>query len=391
MRNIWKILIAIVLCFLIFWGGFYVGQKFSVLPESFLNFQSNFFTGKNLSLFWEVWNILNNNYIKKENLDQNKAFYGALEGIVKSVGDDYTEFYTPDEAKIFNEDISGKFEGVGMEITIKKGLVTVVAPLENTPAWRAGIKAGDVILKIDGQDATNLKLQEAVRRIRGPKGTKVTLTIMRDEFSEPKDFVIVRDVIRVYSVRYKNINGIGYIKINNFGSNSVLEFSNAVTSLLRDGVKGFILDLRNNPGGFLEAAVSISGWFLKRGDKVVVEDFGGKSPQRIHRSQGPSILLGYPVVVILNNGSASASEILAAALRENNNVKIIGTKSFGKGSVQQVFYLSDGSLVKVTVALWLTPKGHIIEGKGIEPDIKIEEEKEEKVIEKAIEIINSQI
>ncbi len=391
MRNIWKILIAIVLCFLIFWGGFYVGQKFSVLPEGFLNFQSNFFTGKNLSLFWEVWNILNNNYIKKENLDQNKAFYGALEGIVKSVGDDYTEFYTPDEAKIFNEDISGKFEGVGMEITIKKGLVTVVAPLENTPAWRAGIKAGDVILKIDGQDATNLKLQEAVRRIRGPKGTKVTLTIMRDEFSEPKDFVIVRDVIRVYSVRYKNINGIGYIKINNFGSNSVLEFSNAVTSLLRDGVKGFILDLRNNPGGFLEAAVSISGWFLKRGDKVVVEDFGGKSPQRIHRSQGPSILLGYPVVVILNNGSASASEILAAALRENNNVKIIGTKSFGKGSVQQVFYLSDGSLVKVTVALWLTPKGHIIEGKGIEPDIKIEEEKEEKVIEKAIEIISSQI
>ena len=392
MKKIFYIIIFIFIVFGAFWGGFFTAKHYGVLPDNLLNFQSNFFSGQNLTLFWEAWQAVSNKFIDREKIDQKKAFYGALQGMVKSIGDDYTEFYSPQEAKIFNEDISGSFEGVGMEITVRRGIITVVSPLEDTPAWRAGIKSGDLILKINNEDATNLKLEEAVMRIRGPKGTKVILTIMREDFKEPKDIEIVRDVIVVHAVKFKMLeNNIGYIKILNFGKNSVPEFYNAINDLLTKGANKLILDLRNNPGGFLESAVIISSWFLPKGDKVVIEDFGGKSPQRIHRSLGPGILSNLPLVVLVNRGSASASEILAGALRDNLNVKILGEKTFGKGSVQEVVNLSDGSLVKVTVARWLTPKGKLIEGKGINPDIEIksESDKEDLVLNKAIEILKN--
>jgi len=392
MKKIFYIIIFIFIVFGAFWGGFFTAKHYGVLPDNLLNFQSNFFSGQNLTLFWEAWQAVSNKFIDREKIDQKKAFYGALQGMVKSIGDDYTEFYSPQEAKIFNEDISGSFEGVGMEITVRRGIITVVSPLEDTPAWRAGIKSGDLILKINNEDATNLKLEEAVMRIRGPKGTKVILTIMREDFKEPKDIEIVRDVIVVHAVKFKMLeNNIGYIKILNFGKNSVPEFYNAINDLLTKGANKLILDLRNNPGGFLESAVIISSWFLPKGDKVVIEDFGGKSPQRIHRSLGPGILSNLPLVVLVNRGSASASEILAGALRDNLNVKILGEKTFGKGSVQEVVNLSDGSLVKVTVARWLTPKGKLIEGKGIDPDIEIknESDKEDLVLNKAIEILKN--
>jgi len=392
MKKIFYIIIFIFIVFGAFWGGFFTAKHYGVLPDNLLNFQSNFFSGQNLTLFWEAWQAVSNKFIDREKIDQKKAFYGALQGMVKSIGDDYTEFYSPQEAKIFNEDISGSFEGVGMEITVRRGIITVVSPLEDTPAWRAGIKSGDLILKINNEDATNLKLEEAVMKIRGPKGTKVILTIMREDFKEPKDIEIVRDVIVVHAVKFKMLeNNIGYIKILNFGKNSVPEFYNAINDLLTKGANKLILDLRNNPGGFLESAVIISSWFLPKGDKVVIEDFGGKSPQRIHRSLGPGILSNLPLVVLVNRGSASASEILAGALRDNLNVKILGEKTFGKGSVQEVVNLSDGSLVKVTVARWLTPKGKLIEGKGIDPDIEIknESDKEDLVLNKAVEILKN--
>jgi carboxyl-terminal processing protease len=392
MKKIFYIIIFIFIVFGAFWGGFFTAKHYGVLPDNLLNFQSNFFSGQNLTLFWEAWQAVSNKFIDREKIDQKKAFYGALQGMVKSIGDDYTEFYSPQEAKIFNEDISGSFEGVGMEITVRRGIITVVSPLEDTPAWRAGIKSGDLILKINNEDATNLKLEEAVMKIRGPKGTKVILTIMREDFKEPKDIEIVRDVIVVHAVKFKMLeNNIGYIKILNFGKNSVPEFYNAINDLLTKGANKLILDLRNNPGGFLESAVIISSWFLPKGDKVVIEDFGGKSPQRVHRSLGPGILSNLPLVVLVNRGSASASEILAGALRDNLNVKILGEKTFGKGSVQEVVNLSDGSLVKVTVARWLTPKGKLIEGKGIDPDIEIknESDKEDLVLNKAIEILKN--
>lgn len=389
MSKIAKIFLFFLGAILIFWSGFYLGSKFSFAPEKFLNFNTSFFSGKNIGLFWEVWKILETKYIDKQKIDIQKAFYGALNGLVKSVGDDYTEFYSPEEAKIFNEDISGSFEGVGMEITIKKGLVTVVAPLEDTPAWKAGIKSGDIILKINGEDATNLKLQEAVQKIRGPKGTTVTLTIMRDEFSEPRDFTIVRDVIIVHAVKFKMLDfNVGYIKLINFGANSLPEFRQAVISLLSQGAQKFIIDLRNNPGGFLESATAIAGWFLPKGYVVVKEDFGPQQTPRIHLSEGPGILKDYPIIILVNQGSASASEILAGALKDNLGVKLIGQKTFGKGSVQQVFNLSDGSLVKVTIARWLTPKNNLIEGKGVEPDIKVEDKEGKDVaLDKALELI----
>mgnify|MGYP000420136631 CR=1 FL=1 len=390
MKRVFYSVIFVLVIFISFWVGFFTARHYSILPQNFFDFQKNFFSGQNLSLFWESWEAISNKFIDREKIDPQKAFYGALEGMVKAIGDDYTEFYSPQAAKIFNEDISGSFEGVGMEITIKKGIITVVSPLEDTPAWRAGIKSGDLILKINNEDATNLKLEEAVMKIRGPKGTKVILTIMREDFKEPKDIEIIRDVIIIHSVKYKIIKDkIGYIKILNFGKNSVPEFYKAVNEIFQEGADKIILDLRNNPGGFLEAAVAISSWFLPKGEKVVIEDFGGKSLSRVHRSFGPGILSRFPIVVLVNRGSASASEILAGALRDNLNVKIIGDRTFGKGSVQEVVNLSDGSLIKITIARWLTPKSYLIENKGIEPDIvvKDEDEKEDLVLKKAIEII----
>lgn len=347
------------------------------------------------SLFWEAYNKLQDNFVNGKNIDKQKIIYGAISGMVKALDDPYTVFFPPKEAKVFEEDVRGVFEGVGMEIGIRKGQLQVIAPLEGTPAKRAGLRPGDKILKVDDTSTVDMTLDEAVRLIRGPKGTKVVLTIFRDTWDKSREIEIERTVIEIPSLSLEiRQDKIAYLKLFHFSEKAATDFRKAAIEILNSDAQKIVLDLRNNPGGLLEVAQNIGGWFLQRGEIVAIEDFGnGKKTE--FNSQGPSRLANYPIVVLINEGSASAAEILAGALRDNRGVLLVGTKSFGKGSVQTLEKLRDGSSLKITVARWLTPKGATLSGNGLEPDIKVEMTDEDfnqgkdPQLEKALEVIKN--
>jgi len=346
------------------------------------------------SIFWETWKKIEENYVFPKSLDIQKMIYGATAGMVKSLEDPYTTFFDPDETKIFLEDVKGEFEGIGIEIGIKEEQLQVIAPLEGTPAQKAGLRTKDKILEIDGKSTTDLTVEKAATLIRGPKGTKVSLTILRDGWKEPQNFTIIRDVIKIPSLKFEiKEENIAYIKIFQFSENIDWDFQEVALKILNSPIKKIVLDLRNNPGGYLERAQDIAKWFLEKDQIIVIEDFGGKKEEEVYKTEKNGKLSSYPVVILINGGSASASEILAAALQDNRNVKLIGEKSFGKGSVQELESLRDGSTLKVTVANWLTPKRELITGKGLEPDIKVEmtekdyNENKDPQLEKAIEVI----
>jgi len=314
--------------------------------------------------------------------------------MVKALNDPYTVFFPPEDSKIFQEDVKGSFEGVGMEIGIRDNQLQVISPLEGTPAERAGIRAGDIIVAVNGTSTASIALEKAVKWIRGPKGSEVTLTIMREGWKEAKEIKIVRDTISIPAVRWElKENNIAYLKIYQFSGNAAFEFSKAAVEILNSPAEKIIIDLRNNPGGYLEVVQDIAGWFLKKDELVAIEDFGPNQEKTEYRSKGKGNFSNYPVVILINQGSASASEILAGALRDNLGIKLIGERSFGKGSVQTLEQLRDGSSVKITVAKWLTPKGESISEKGLEPDIKLEmteqdyESGKDPQLDKAIEII----
>jgi len=346
------------------------------------------------SLFWEAWKVLEENFVDKDKLDVQNMIYGAISGIAKSLEDPYTVFLNPEETERFKEDISGQFEGVGMEIGIRKGQLQVIAPLEDTPAQKTGLRAGDKILKINDTMTTDLTIDEAVSLIRGPKGTEVNLTIFREEWGTTKEIKIVRNVIIVPSLKWELKEGnIAYIKLYQFSEKAAFDFRVIATEILNSSARKIILDLRDNPGGYLEIAQEISGWFLERGEIVVIEDFGEGRKKEEYKAEGQAKFLEYPIVILINQGSASASEILAGALRDNRGILLIGEKSFGKGSVQELKRLSKGSSLKITIAKWLTPKGELITDKGLEPDIKVEmteedyEKEKDPQLDKALEVI----
>jgi carboxyl-terminal processing protease len=281
-----------------------------------------------------------------------------------------------------------------MEIGIKKSVLTVIAPLEGTPAQKAGIRAGDLILKIGDKNTDGLSAEEAVTLIRGPRGSTVKLSVMRSSWEKSKDFEITREVIQVPSVKWElKYGNIAYVRLFQFSQNAGQEFQKIAGEIAVSPAKKIVLDLRNNPGGYLEVAQYIGGWLLDRGQLVVVEDFAAQGKKQEYRAEGPSKLTSYPIVVLMNEGSASASEILAGALRDNRNVKLVGMKSYGKGSVQELQNLRDGSSLKITVANWLTPKGTHINGTGLEPDVKVEiseqdlKDAKDPQLDKAIEIV----
>jgi len=350
------------------------------------------------SLFWEAWKVIQEKFVDKTKIDVQNMIYGAISGMVNSLGDPYTVFFPPEETKRFIEDVKGSFEGVGMEIDIRKGQLQVVAPLEGTPAQRAGLKPGDKIMEINGTTTADMTSEEAVNLIRGPSGTEVTLTIFREGWKETEDFKIVRATIEVPSLKLDiRDDNIAYLRLYQFSEQASFDFSAAAIKILSSSADRIILDLRSNPGGYLEVAQDIAGWFLKEGDIVAIEDFGEGVKQQLYKSQGNSQLLSYPLVVLINKGSASGAEILAGALRDDREIKLIGESSFGKGSVQELAKLKEGSSLKITIAKWLTPKGDLITGKGLEPDIKAEmteeeyaaavEEGKDLQLDKAVEII----
>ncbi len=324
------------------------------------------------SLFWKVWELLKDKYVDRAGLDANKLFYGAIDGMLAASGDPYTTFFSPEENKEFNEDMSGTFEGIGAEMGIKDEIITIIAPLEGMPAERAGLLPGDKIVKIDDVASSSYSLDEAVKHIRGPKGTSVKLTIFREGDEETRDIVVERGVISVKSVRSEVKEGnIAYIRVSRFGEDTDALFTEALKVAVRDQSQGIIIDLRNNPGGFLDSAVEMASLMLPSGNIVVMEEDGAGKRKEL-KARGGDIASSIPTVVLINEGSASASEILAGALSENrDNVTLIGKKSFGKGSVQEVIPVGTDTSVKITVARWLTPEGHQINKAGISPDIEV--------------------
>lgn len=360
------------------------------------------------SQFWQAWNIAEGKYVDIDKIKRQEMVYGAIAGMVKSLGDPYTVFFPPEETKIFQSEIKGEFEGVGMEIGIRKDVLTVVAPLKGTPAEQAGIRAGDKILKIDEEVTAEMTIEQAVRRIRGPKGTKVKLAIVRNGEDESRVIEIERGLIKIPVIATettqvlaakdgkkteKDLGDIFVIRLYNFSENSPNSFRGALREMIEKNKSKLIIDLRNNPGGFLEAAVDIASWFLPQGETVVKEDFGGKANPIIHRSRGYNIFRDIPIIILVNQGSASASEILAGALRDYGKAKLIGEKTFGKGSVQELLPLAADTSLKVTIAKWLTPKGQALSEGGLEPDIEVKPAKEDIeagrdiVMEKAVELL----
>lgn len=382
------IFIFLISALLVSFGlGFFVGEsqvECPICPPEEIDF----------SLFWEAYYQLQEKFSDPEKLDVEKIIYGAISGMVKSLEDPYTIFLNPEETKRFQEDVKGVFEGVGMEIGVRKGELTVISPLEGTPAKEAGIRAGDTIIKIDDTVTSDITINEAVGLIRGPKGTEVTLTIFRKDWERTKDIKIVRAAIEIPSLTWELKEGnIAYLKLFHFTERARFDFSKAAVEILNSDAEKIILDLRNNPGGFLEVAQEIAGWFLERGKVVAIEDFGGGKTKKEYKAKGNARFVDYQMVILINQGTASASEILAGALRDHRGIKLIGERSFGKGSIQELSELKEGSSLKITVAKWLTPKGEILTDRGLEPDIRVEiteedyEEDRDPQLDKAIEII----
>ena len=392
-KKLLKIGVIVVIAAALFFGGFFIGKELTPPPlPTTTTEQTAILGGNSLDLFWQTIKLLKDRYVHSERFDGKEAVYGAIKGMVRSLDDPYTEFLEPRQATILKENLSGSFSGIGIEIGLRNNVLTVIAPLADTPADRVGLKARDKILKIDGTDTYNMSLDEAVSRIRGPRDTKVTLSIFREGWGKARDFTIVREVIKIKGIEAKVLeDDIAYIKLNNFDQSVYGNFISYIEQLTSSGPKKYIIDLRNNPGGFLEMAVDLAGWFLNKGDLVVIEDFGGKAEQKKSYSRGPGVLANSPVVILINEGSASASEIFAGALRDNRKVMLIGEKTFGKGSVQEGIDLPDGSILKVTIANWLTPHGTVIEGKGLEPDIAVVDKNPnddiDAQLQKAIEVI----
>ncbi|XOB46508.1 MAG: S41 family peptidase [Candidatus Nealsonbacteria bacterium] len=387
----------VIVIFAVFGLGFWTGENqvvCDVCPPEDINF----------SLFWEAYHKLQEKFVDKEKIDIQKIIYGAISGMVKSLEDPYTVFLPPEDTKKFKEDVEGVFEGVGMEIGIRKGQVQVIAPLEGTPAQKAGLRAGDKIIKVNDILTMDLTIDEVVSLIRGPRGTEVLLTIYREDWGETQEVGIVRGVIEVPSLKWELLTSTGevggkdadiaYIKLYQFSRKAALDFRKASFEILDSPAKKIILDLRNNPGGLLVIAQDIAGWFLESGELVVIEDF--RNGNRIeYKSYGNGTFLDYKIVILINEGSASGSEILAGALRDNRDILLIGKKSFGKGSVQELEDLRGGSSLKITIAKWLTPKGQLITGSGLEPDIRVEmssedyDEGRDPQLNKAVEVIKN--
>lgn len=351
------------------------------------------------SAFWKAWNLINEKYVPAsttaEQVSDEEKVYGAIQGLASSLEDPYTVFFPPVEAEIFESDIRGNFEGVGMEVLAQGGAVTVIAPLKNSPAERAGMHAGDRIIRINDEATAGLSTEDAVSMIRGPRGTTVRLTVVRDGVKEPFDISIERAIIDIPTINTQVLPG-GVFKIDlySFSLNSPNLFRGALREFILSGNDKLILDLRGNPGGYLEAAIDMSSWFLPSSQVVVREDFGGRKEERAYRSRGYDIFTDeLKFVILVDKGSASASEILAGALQEHGKAIVVGETTFGKGSVQELVDITSDTSLKLTVARWLTPNGVSISEKGVVPDHIVERTAEDRAagrdpqLAKALEIL----
>jgi len=328
-------------------------------------------TYENLKVFTEVLSLVESNYV--DTVDPKKLVYGAIRGMLKEL-DPHTVFMTEEMFKEMQVDTKGEFGGLGITISMQNDVLTVISPIEDTPAWRAGIKAGDRIVKVDGESTKDITISEAVKMMRGVPGTSVVIAVMREGLKEPKDYSIVRDIIKLKSVKYKVLDdNIGYVRITSFQERTNPDLRAALQEIFAgdEALRGLVLDLRNNPGGLLDQAVKVSGEFLEK-DKLVVYTKGRRQNNNTeYNVRKGGARTDYPMVVLVNRGSASASEIVAGALQDWERAVILGTSTFGKGSVQTVIPLEDGSGLRLTTAKYFTPKGRSIQNTGITPDIEV--------------------
>jgi len=329
---------------------------------------------ENLKVFTEALSYVESNYV--EEVEPEKVIQGAIRGMLKTL-DPHSSYMPPDVYREMQVETEGRFGGLGIEISMRDDVLTVVSPIEGTPAFRAGIQPGDQIIKVDGESTKEMSLVDAVKKLRGPEGSSVTISIFRQGFTEPKDFILSRAVIQIKSVRWTKLqNDIGYVKLRSFHKTTEEELEEALQDLGEQHIKTLVLDLRNNPGGLLEQAIAVSNVFLEGGQLIVYTK--GRLPNQNMKgfSKSEGFHVSYPMTVIINGGSASASEIVAGALQDLHRATVVGTQSFGKGSVQTIIPLSDGSGLRLTTAKYYTPKGGEIHGKGITPDIVIERPQE---------------
>lgn len=402
MRKLFQIkyIVVVLLIAGFFVLGVYVG--FNQLPaitkvRNLSNIDTAVETKVDFSPFWKVWNDIKEKYPNGENVSDQDRVYGAISGLVSSLDDPYSVFFNPDETKSFQEDISGNFTGVGMEVSIKDKVLIVVAPLKNTPAEKAGVKSGDKIVKINDTTTADIKIEEAIKLIRGEKGTTVSLTVIREGETEPLNIKIIRDIINIPTLdTEKRDDGIFVIKLYSFTGDSANLFRNAMKEFRDANTDKLLLDLRGNPGGYLEAAVDIASWFLPKGKVVVKEDYGDNTKEKLFRSKGHATWnKKLKFTILIDGGSASASEIVAGALQDHKIAKLVGSQSFGKGSVQEVVNVTSDTILKITIAKWLTPDGHQISKKGLTPDYKIDftkedySKKKDPQLEKAVQVLNT--
>lgn len=381
-RNYLGIGLALLLVTAAFFSGLQLGEN-----KSPGNLEANLFSffstapqkpdDADLTEFWRVWDLLDEKFVvssSTKTLTTEDKIRGAIDGLVATYDDPYTIYLPPDDANYFGEDISGNFGGVGMEVGIRNGVITVISPLPDTPAANAGILPGDIIAKIDGVSTQKMGIDEAVRLIRGEIGTEVALTIAREGETDFLEIIVVRDNITIPTVETELRDGVYIISLYNFNAISEMKMQEALRTYVESGSRKLVLDLRGNPGGFLQSAVAIASYFLPTGKPVVREGFGDEIDGEVFRSTGRTLREFAPeeMVVLINGGSASASEILAGALSEHGVATLMGDTSFGKGSVQELIDLPDGSALKVTIARWYTPNGVSISDGGLDPDIFVE-------------------
>ncbi len=337
---------------------------------------------KYMRIFTDALRIVKENYV--EQIGMKELIYGALNGMTKSL-DPFSSFFTPKQYENFRQETEGEFGGVGIEIGMEKGRPVVISPIEGTPAFRAGIKAGDVILEINGEDTSNMNLMDVVQKIRGKVGTKVQLTIYRKGVEKPMKIELERALIKIESVKWTTLEDVGYIKLSQFNENVSSQVEKALKELVSQEVKGVILDLRNDPGGLLSEAINVADLFLPEGKLVVYTKSRKGEIQNHFAKRKPIVPEDLPIIVLINKGSASASEIVTGALQDYKRALIVGEKSFGKASVQNIIPLEDGSALKLTVAYYYTPLGRLIHNKGIVPDVLVQmDEKQEEALQEAI-------
>ncbi len=366
--------LVIVVAVLIFAAGYILGGA-SELSRHKLN----------LSQFWNVYDLIEQRYVGS--IDKNKAIEGATRGLIDSLGDPFSSFMNEKERTGLSNELSGEFQGIGAKLEMKDNHITVVAPLSGTPAEKVGIKPNDIIVKIDDVSTEKMSLDDAVNKIRGQARTTVKLTLVRSGIDQPIELTITRENIIVPSVSYREIGQVGYMEINQFGDDTVSLALKGFNEFKDKGVKAVVLDMRNNPGGYLNDVSPIAGAFLPP-SVITTQVFKTKAREEV-RSTDPPLLPNTPLYVLVNEGSASAAEIVAGALQDYGRAKLIGKKTFGKGSVQDIIPLGDGSALRLTIAEWLTPKGRSINKQGITPDITVDQDKTDKsdpALDKALEL-----